>query len=883
VSLDHPADKMPSPTLLEDYRPPAFLIGQVELVFELDPRTTRVRSTLHVVRNRADARDLVLNGDELELESLAMDGRALASSEFAQGPRHLTVIAPPERFTLEIVNRISPSANTSLMGLFVSNGIFCTQCEAQGFRRITYFLDRPDVMARYKVRIEGDRALLPVLLANGNLMGAGELPGNRHFAEWEDPFPKPAYLFALVAGDLAMLEDRFVTRSGRPIELRLYAEAAAIDQCRWALDSLKRSMAWDEKVYGLEYDLDLFMIVGVSDFNFGAMENKGLNIFNTSALLARSDTSTDADFQQVERIVAHEYFHNWTGNRVTCRDWFQLTLKEGLTVFRDQQFAADTHSAAVKRISDVVLLRETQFAEDAGPLAHPIRPDSYLEINNFYTRTVYEKGAEVIRMIHTLIGPAAFQRGIELYFERHDGSAVTCEDFVAAMADSSGRDLSQFMLWYGQAGTPEVSVARAYDREAGVLTLTFTQRTPPTPGQPEKLPLHMPIRMGFVGPGGEPMPVRIEGENLAPATERVLELTKAEESFRFIDLPDAPVPSLLRGFSAPVRLDAHLDPDQLALLLKHDTDPFNRWESAQRLGTDLLLGRIQAFHEGRPPAGGDALVGAFGVVLDGANEDPAFAARAATLPGRSYVAQALPQILVDAMDASFRAVQGELGRALGDRWWAIYDRLSRPDDSAIDTAAFGRRALKNSALAYLVWGEHPDALALTEQQYRHAATMTDRLGALRAIAERPESRRDELLDDFLRNWRHEPLVINKWLALQAGIEDAEAPERIARLLQHPVFTMTNPNRVRALLGTFAAANLIGFHRADGAGYRLLADKIIELDRINPQVAARLLTSFGRWRRFDGGRQGLMRAELERVAAVPGLSRDAFEIASKSLG
>jgi aminopeptidase N len=874
----------PAPKLLADYRPPPFLIDDVTLDFDLGPAATRVAARLAVRRHGRHGQPLVLDGRSLETVSVALDGKALPSDAYEIGPGTLTLAAVPDAFVLETVVTIRPAANTTLMGLYVSNGIFCTQCEAEGFRRITWFLDRPDVMARFRVRITADRAAYPVLLSNGNPIGRAELPDGRHCAEWEDPHRKPAYLFALVAGDLARLEDRFVTRSGREVTLRLYAEAAAIDQCRHALDSLKRSMAWDEQVYGLEYDLDLFMIVGVADFNFGAMENKGLNIFNTSALLARPDTSTDADFQTVERIVAHEYFHNWTGDRVTCRDWFQLTLKEGLTVFRDQQFAGDMHSHGVKRIGDVALLRETQFAEDAGPLAHPIRPASYVEINNFYTRTVYEKGAEVIRMIHTLIGAEAFRKGMDRYFERHDGQAVTCEDFVAAMADVSGRDLARLMRWYGQAGTPEIEVERHYDPLAQTLTLTFRQSTPPTPGQPDKLPLHLPVAIGLIGADGTALPLQLAGENAPNGTSRVLELTEAEQSFTFICVEEPPVPSLLRGFSAPVRLKAGLDHGELAHLLAHDTDPFVRWDAAQSLAAELMIAQIKAVLGGAEPVLDPALPDALGALLDGTGAtDPAFVARTLALPGRSFIAQQLPQIEVEAMDRVQRAFQAGIGRRLAGRLASAYEAAHVAGDTGIDTAAMGRRALKNACLAYLVWGEAAGAVDRAERQYREAATMTDRLGALRTLVEIEGPRRDTLLGDFYAAWRHEPLVINKWFALQAGIEDAAAPERVRALMDHPAFTMSNPNRVRALFGTFAVGNLAGFHRRDGAGYRVLADRVVELDPRNPQVAARLLTAFGRWRRYDPVRQQLMRGELERVAALPGLSRDCQEIASKSLG
>jgi aminopeptidase N len=826
----------------------------------------------------------VLLGENQDLLALTLDGAPLPPERWRKESDRIVLLDPPESFTLEVKSRIDPAANTTLMGLYISNGVFCTQCEPEGFRRITFFQDRPDVMARYRVRIEADQAAYPVLLSNGNPVGRGELPGGRHWALWEDPFPKPSYLFALVAGDLACLEDRFTTRSGREVQLRLYSEAANIDQCHHALVSLKKAMKWDEERYGLEYDLDLFQIVAVNDFNFGAMENKGLNIFNTSATLARADTSTDFDFVNVERIIAHEYFHNWTGDRVTCRDWFQLTLKEGLTVFRDQQFSADMHSPGVKRIGDVVFMRDMQFAEDAGPLAHPIRPDRYIEINNFYTGTVYQKGAEVIRMLHTLLGEETYRKGIDLYFQRHDGQAVTCEDFVQAMADASGRDLGQFMRWYAQAGTPELKVERRFDPDRQALTLDISQSTPATPGQSEKLPFHIPIRMGLIGQDGAPQPLRLEGENEPKDTDRVLELTEPAQRFTFVGLDGGePVPSLLRGFSAPVKLDAGYSDDELALLMAHDADDFVRWDAGQRLAGNVLLALVHDHAAGKPPATLDArLVDAFAKTLARAPEDPAFAARALSLPSSFYLGQQMKVIDVEGIHFALDLARRELGRALREPLLAAYHAHTDQGPFSIETAAMARRALKNLALGYLAHARDAQGQELARAQYASADNMTDSLAALRLITETAMPDREAALARFYERWQHEPLVVNKWFSLQAVIEDETAPERVERLLEHPAFTWSNPNRVRAVLASFAMMNLVGFHRRDGAGYRLLTDRIIELDRRNPQVAARLLSSLGRWRRFDEGRQALMRAELERVVATPGLSRDSYEIASKSL-
>ncbi|MEK0083641.1 aminopeptidase N [Benzoatithermus flavus] len=873
------------PVYLKDYRPPAFLTPEIELDFVLEPEATLVTSRQTFRRNpKGEGRELVLFGENQDLLALTLNGAPLPPERWRKESDRIVLLDPPDEFTLEVRSRIDPAANTALMGLYISNGVFCTQCEPEGFRRITYFQDRPDVMARYRVRIEADRSACPVLLSNGNPIDRGDLPGGRHWALWEDPFPKPSYLFALVAGDLACLEDEFTTRSGRKVQLRLYSEAANIGQCHHALASLKKAMKWDEDRYGLEYDLDLFQIVAVNDFNFGAMENKGLNIFNTSATLARADTSTDFDFMNVERVIAHEYFHNWTGDRVTCRDWFQLTLKEGLTVFRDQQFSADMHSPGVKRIGDVVFIRDVQFAEDAGPLAHPIRPDRYIEINNFYTATVYQKGAEVIRMLHTLLGEETYRKGIDLYFQRHDGQAVTCEDFVQAMADASGRDLGQFMRWYSQAGTPELEVRRRFDPDRQALTLEIAQRTPPTPGQEEKLPFHIPIRMGLIGRDGTPRRLQLEGENEPKGTERVLELTEPAQRFTFIGLEGGePVPSLLRGFSAPVKLDAGYSDDELAHLMAHDTDDFVRWDAGQRLASNVLLALVGDHAAGRAPSTLDRrLIDAFAKSLDRAGEDPAFAARMLSLPSSSYLGQQMQVIDVEGIRFALDLARRELGRSLHGAWLAAYRANTDEGPFSIDTAAIARRSLKNLALAYLAYARDEEGQALVRTQYARADNMTDCLSALRLITETGMPESEAALASFYEKWEKEPLVVNKWFSLQAMIEDEAAPERVEHLMAHPAFTWSNPNRVRALLGSFAMMNLVGFHRRDGAGYRLLTDKVLELDRRNPQVAARLLSALGRWRRFDEHRQSLMRAELERVVATPGLSRDSYEIASKSL-
>jgi aminopeptidase N len=873
----------PQPIHLKDYRVPDYLVDRVDLDVRLDPAVTEVTARLSVRRNPAagDGQPpLVLDGQELELVGVRLDGETLGTNRYSVDDEHLTIEAPPAAFELEITSRTRPDQNTKLDGLYISNGVFCTQCEAEGFRRISYYPDRPDVMAVYRTRIEADRAQCPVLLSNGNLVEEGELPEGRHFVVWHDPFPKPAYLFALVAGDLARLEDHFTTRSRRDVLLEIYAEAKDIDKCGHAMASLKRAMQWDEDRFGLEYDLDRFMIVAISDFNFGAMENKGLNIFNTKYVLAKAETATDADFVGIETVVAHEYFHNWTGDRVTCRDWFQLSLKEGLTVFRDQEFSADLHSRAVKRISDVRRLRASQFIEDAGPLAHPIRPESYVEIGNFYTATVYEKGAEVIRMLHTLIGEEAFQRGIRIYFERHDGQAVTCEDFVAAMEAGSGRDLGRFRLWYSQAGTPRLTVRGDHDATAQSYTLRVRQSVPDTPGQTGKQPMPMPLAMGLLDPDGAPLPLRLAGEAAADGTSRVLEIDSAEQSFTFTGVPAAPVPSLLRGFSAPVILDAGQDDEQLRFLMANDPDPFVRWEAGHSYATGLMLALIGARDDGRAPTLDPGLADAFAATLAAPSLERAFVAQALSLPAESFVGEQMALIDVDGIHAVRQFLRAALGQTLQTEWHDTYASYDTREPYSIEAEAIGRRALKNLALAYLVAGGSGAGLCI--EQYAKADNMTDRIAALGLLAESDLPEREGALASFYERWQGDALVIDKWFALQAQTQRPDALEQVEGLLGHEAFTLKNPNRVRSLIGAFAAGNPTGFHRADGAGYAFVGDRLLELDKINPQVAARLTTPFGRWRRYDAGRQDLMKAQLERLLAAPKLSRDTFEIASKSL-
>ena len=880
-----PQAKTPQPVRLADYRPPDYLVDQVELNFRLEPANTEVQARLVMRRNPAageELRPLVLDGRELELIELRQDGEALGRNRYQIDGDHLVVHGLPAAFTLESTVRIRPERNTALEGLYVSNGVFCTQCEPEGFRKITYFPDRPDVMARYRVRLEADRAACPVLLANGNLVEHGSLPAGRHFALWEDPFPKPSYLFALVAGRLAKLADSFTTRSGRDVTLEIYAEPREIDKCAHAMASLKRAMRWDEDRFGLEYDLDRFMIVAVSDFNFGAMENKGLNIFNTKFVLARPETATDSDYLGVESVIAHEYFHNWTGNRVTCRDWFQLALKEGLTVFRDQEFTADLHSRAVKRIADVRRLRATQFVEDAGPLAHAVRPDSYLEINNFYTATVYEKGAEVIRMLHTLIGEAAFRRGMRIYFERHDGQAVRCEDFVAAMEAASGRDLTQFRRWYSQAGTPHLTVRGEHDPRARTFTLVVAQTTPPTPGQPDKEPLHMPLALGLLDQAGQPLPLQLEGEAAPAGTARVLELTEAEHRFTFTGVRERPVLSPLRGFSAPVILESDADHADRRLLMARDPDPFVRWEAGQSYALKLMLALIADHRAGRALRLDDGLAEAFATTLADPALDAAFCAQALSLPSETYLAEQMAVIDVDSIHAVREFLRAALGERLGDDWARTYRTLQSDGPYRFDPAEIGRRTLKNLALAYLLAAGGANGREWCLAQFQGADNMTDVVAALGLLAESDLPARDQAFADFYAKWRDDALVVDKWFALQAMAQRPDAIDVVAGLLSHEAFTLANPNRVRALIGAFAQGNPTGFHRADGAGYAFVADHVLLLDPRNPQVAARLAQTFGRWRRHDLPRQALMRSQLERILAAPNLSRDVYEIASKSL-
>jgi aminopeptidase N len=855
---------------LSDYKPPAYIIDEIALVFSLEPEGTLVAAQSHVRRNGADAAPLMLDGKRQELVSISIDGVALTPDQYKADSEQLTIHAPPAQFRLDIVTRISPATNTTLEGLYMSGGRFCTQCEAEGFRAITYFLDRPDVLARYAVRIEADKAY-PTLLSNGNLTEQGEMENGRHYAVWVDPFPKPAYLFALVAGKFDSIADSFTTKSGRKVSLGIYVDPGDAERARYAMDSLKRSMKWDEETFDREYDLDLFNIVAVRDFNFGAMENKGLNVFNSSLILADADTATDADFEAIEAVVGHEYFHNWTGNRITCRDWFQLCLKEGLTVYREQEFSADQRSRPVQRIKDVKRLRGRQFAEDAGPLAHPVRPSSYQKIDNFYTATVYEKGGEVIRMLKRLIGDDAFARGMQLYFDRCDGSAATVEDFIACFEEVSGRDLKAFMGWYDQAGTPQLSVNGKYDAKAGTYDLTIAQRTAPTPGQSEKKPLPIPLRIGFIAPDGAIIAARAPGGDIA-RKEHVLELTGAEATFRFTGVVERPIPSVLRGFSAPVTLTDDLPSEARLAQMAHDPDPFTRWEAGQTIARAVMLGE--------EANAAPALAQALSRELDRAQQDAAFAALALRLPDVNELILASVQPDPDALFASREKLRRLVAETVQTKLRPLAEAPGETPFSPGADAA-GRRSLKSAALDLLASLGAPSH-DLIKRAYDNATNMTEAVAALQALGSSGAPQFQEALDHFYDRWRHNPLVIDKWFSIQAAAPRDDALARVEKLRTHPDFELRNPNRVRSLVAAFAMNNPRAFHAADGGGYRFVASMAADVDPQNPALASRLLTPFESWRRFDSGRQAKARAELEKLAANPHLSKNAREMVERAL-
>ena len=876
--------EQPRTIRLAEYRTPEFFIDSVALHFDLNEETTRVQSRLDIRRNPAAAGlPLVLHGRSLELIGVKLDGRELPPDAFLVDTESLSIASVPDAFQLEVVTEIHPAVNTALAGLYTSGGNFCTQCEAEEFRNITYYLDRPDVMARFTTTIAADKARYPVLLSNGNLIDSGELEGGRHWATWADPFPKPSYLFALVAGDLACIKDKFTTVSGRNVDLHLYVQLHNVDKCEHAMRSLKNAMAWDERTYGREYDLDLYMVVAVDDFNMGAMENKGLNIFNSRYVLARPDTATDADYMGIESVIGHEYFHNWSGNRVTCRDWFQLSLKEGFTVFRDQEFSADLNSRGGQRIRDVNLLRTKQFPEDAGPMAHPVRPESYVEINNFYTVTIYNKGAEVVRMLAHLAGPEGFRKGTDLYFKRHDGQAVTTDDFVKAVEDANGADFGQFRRWYSQAGTPVLKVSQRYDAQRQVYALTVVQSCPPTPGQSEKLPFHIPLAMGLLDEQGHDLPLKLEGEQHAVAGGRVLHVREREQTFTFVDVPCAPAPSLLRGFSAPVKLESDLSDAQRYFLMAHDSDPFNRWEAGQQMAVKIILGLVEDLRAGRELALDDAYCAAVEKTLTNGRLDKALVAAAVTLPAEVYIAEFMPVIDPSAIFEARVFVRRRLAERLRATLLAQYRTNADDGDYAIDAQAMGRRALKNVCLSFLMELGDDEVRRLAAAQFAQAKNMTDSIASLCCLANTVGPEGEQALAAFYARWQDDPLVVDKWFGLQATSRLPDTLERVKALTTHPAFNIKNPNKVRAVIGSFCAGNPARFHREDGAGYRFLADHVLALNKLNPQVASRMVNAMSQWRRFDAGRQAHMRAQLERILAEPGLSRDVFEVVSKSLG
>jgi len=879
------SENAPQTVYRKDYTAPDFWIDRVDLTFRLGERKTRVLAHIHGRRNRdvnAGGKPLVLNGEDVELVGLKLNGTPLVIGEFSLENELLSIPEVPDEFELETEVEVDPKANTQLSGLYLSDGIFCTQCEAEGFRRITFFLDRPDVMARYSVRIEAPKDRCPVMLSNGNRVESGELEDGMHYVRWEDPYPKPSYLFALVAGDLACHPGTFKTSSGRDVRLEIWVEHQNIDKCEHALQSLKKSMRWDEERFGLEYDLDIYMIVAVSAFNMGAMENKGLNVFNSKYVLARPETATDDDYEAIEGVIGHEYFHNWTGNRVTCRDWFQLTLKEGLTVFRDQEFSADMTSAAVKRIADVRALRTMQFTEDAGPMAHPIRPESYVSMDNFYTVTVYEKGAEVVRMYQTLLGREGFRKGMELYFERHDGSAVSCDDFRAAMADANGFDLGQFERWYAQAGTPLVEASGVHDAGARTYTLTLRQSSPGI-DEGTSEPLHIPVSMGLVGAEGRDLPLLLEGEAAAnPATTRVLELREQEQSFTFANVDQAPVPSLLRGFSAPVKLELERGREELAFLMRHDSDSFRRWDAGFELGTRILLDLAEDHQKGRELRLDPVFIEAVREVLGDESLDGSLKSLTLTLPDEIFLGQQMEVIDPDAVFAARSFVTETLATELKELWHEVYERNTEDGPYSARKEAIDRRRIKNRALTYLAHCREKGTSELAFRQFESANNMSDRQAALACltIVDLPE--KPAALESFYELFKSDPLVIDKWFRLQAVAPLADPLARVIELEGHPDFTLETPNRVYSLIRAFAGANPVGFHRADGKAYEWVAEKTLQLDALNPQVASRVVSSFNVWKRYDESRRELMRAQLERISAHAGLSKDTAEIVGRAL-
>lgn len=874
-TLDTETHVSPKTIYLKDYTPPHYWIDKVDLTFELEPNKTLVHSQLECRRNNAVANEstpFILNGEHLKLMSVILDNQTLKKTDYKEENESLILVKVPEKFTLKISTEIHPELNTTLSGLYYAKDLFCTQCEAQGFRRITYFPDRPDVMAKFTTTIYADKKRYPVLLSNGNEVARGNKGEMHHWVKWEDPFKKPCYLFALVAGDLVAVEDHFVTQSHRLVTLKIFVERENQDKCQHAMRALKQAMKWDEERYGREYDLDIYMIVAVNDFNMGAMENKGLNIFNSKYILARAETATDTDFEHVDIVVGHEYFHNWSGNRVTCRDWFQLSLKEGLTVFREQHFSSDISESATSLIENASHLRSGQFPEDAGPLAHPVRPDSYVEINNFYTSTVYEKGAEVIRMLKTLLGWPLFRKGMDLYFERHDGQAVTIEDFVAAMESVSGRDLTQFKLWYSQAGTPEIKVAEHYDLATKTYEITLEQSCPPTPNQPHKHPMHIPVAMGLLDQ---------KGQELLPKKTEILELTQTKQSFKFSNISEKPILSVLRGFSAPVKIINPLSDESLAFLLANDSDEFNRWNAGQTLSERMIFRLVKDLQDKKPLKMDPLWMDAHQKVLQDKTLDLALKTELLCLPTLTYLIEQMELADIDSLYEAKQFIRKESSKTWKEVLLQEYHENISTGQYQYTTPLAAKRTFKNFCLGLLMEMPSSQMLELCMKQWHASNNMTDSLGAFYAVLDTPSKERSQILEEFYERGKHDPLLVNKWLRAQAVSDLPETLEVVQTLTQHPAFDIKNPNKVYALLGGFSG-NLIRFHDKTGKGYHFLADMILKLDALNPQVASRLMDAFTRYKKFDAVRSKKMEAELKRIQAAPKLSKDIYEIVTKCL-
>ena len=874
----------PIETFLADYQVPNYLVDQVSLHFDLGSSETKVHSVLSMRRNpEGQGGDCILDGEQMALVSIKLDGRVLQGNEYQRTDKTLLISTVPEKFDLEIETIIHPDQNTALEGLYHSGSLLCTQCEAEGFRRITYYPDRPDVMAVFTVSIAADKAEWPIMLSNGNLQKQGQFEDGRHWVRWHDPHPKPAYLFALVAGDLHRQQDSFVTMSGRTVALEIYVDPENSHKCNHALTSLKQAMKWDEDTYGREYDLDVFMIVAVNDFNMGAMENKGLNVFNAACVLATPETATDRDYYTIQSIVGHEYFHNWSGNRVTCRDWFQLSLKEGFTVLRDQQFSADMNSAAVQRIEDVNQLRTMQFSEDAGPMAHPVRPASFIEISNFYTVTIYEKGAEVVGMIKTIVGDVGFRKGTDLYFDRHDGQAVTTDDFVKAIEDANSVDLSQFKHWYAQAGTPQLTIGTEYDVVRQQFTISIKQGCPATPDQQHKQPFHIPVAMGLLDKQGKPLQLQQAGQAEAIDDETlVLSITQAEQQFTFINIASEPVLSLLRGFSAPVKIDLERSNAELAFLMANDTDSFSRWDAGQQLLINTLLQLVETVQQGHALTLPIELIEQFGKVLADADSEPALVAKMLILPSENYLAAQQKLADVDAIHAARKFVKKELAVKLKQQFSALYATLNTQAPFEFNADAMAKRSLKNICLDYLMITEDPMQTQRCLKQMKQSDNMTDTLAGLNSLVEQPGPESEHALRAFYEQWQHDKQVVDKWLAVQAQSGLPNTLIRVKGLMKHPAFSITNPNNVRALIGQFCRNNPINFHAIDGSGYQFLAEQILVLDKLNPQIAARQLGAFNSWRQYDVRRQELMKNALNSIAQQEALSADVYEIVTKYL-